>query len=230
LEKEKSWQRMRFKGNKVWVSTHPDGKPAVKEGKVLIKYRLDQDYEYRVHPHSLKPLDTSPPTDGLPSPVPEEGESKVKKRQPKSKRDRTERGVGTSANAICIYTDGASSGNPGPAGIGILLRHGKHEKEISKYIGIATNNIAELEAVRVALQELKKTAIPVRIFTDSSYVHGLLALGWKPKKNQELVDTIKEIMKRFEDIKFVKVRGHAGNEGNERADLLATTAIKSEAD
>ncbi|MEA3417444.1 MAG: RNase H family protein, partial [Thermodesulfobacteriota bacterium] len=55
-----------------------------------------------------------------------------------------------SDNTISIYTDGASSGNPGPSGIGILLRFKDHEKEISRNIGTATNNIAELEAIKTA--------------------------------------------------------------------------------
>jgi ribonuclease HI len=107
-----------------------------------------------------------------------------------------------------------------------LLKYGKKEKELSKYIGIATNNIAELEAIRIGLLELKTTDRPVRIFTDSSYAHGVLILGWKVKKNQELIKTIKKIISKFKDLQIVKVKGHAGIEGNERADLLATRAIK----
>ncbi|MBU4419881.1 MAG: ribonuclease HI, partial [Proteobacteria bacterium] len=126
---------------------------------------------------------------------------------------------------ICIYTDGASSGNPGPSGIGILLLYGDHEKEISKYIGPATNNIAELEAIRLALLELKRTDLPVKIFTDSSYAHGVLALGWEAKKNTELVKSIKKIISKFRELKFHKVKGHAGIDGNERANYLATSAV-----
>ena len=127
---------------------------------------------------------------------------------------------------IHVYTDGASSGNPGPSGIGIFLRYGVHEKEISQYIGIATNNIAELEAIRVGLSEIKNPELPVRFYTDSSYALGLLTLGWKPKKNQDIVKSIQNLMKKFKDLKFEKVRGHAGNEGNEMADRLATRANK----
>jgi len=126
---------------------------------------------------------------------------------------------------ICIYTDGASSGNPGPSGIGILLLYGGHEKEISKYIGPATNNIAELEAIRLALLELKRTDLPVKIFTDSSYAYGVLTLGWKAKKNAELVKSIKKIISKFTKLKFHKVKGHAGIDGNERANDLATSAV-----
>jgi ribonuclease HI len=133
---------------------------------------------------------------------------------------------GNAAQTIHLYTDGASSGNPGPAGIGIFLRYGIHEKEISQYIGMATNNIAELEAIRVGLSEIKNRALPVRVYTDSSYALGLLTRGWKPKKNQDLVKSIQKLMKTFRDLRFIKVRGHSGNEGNTRADRLATGAVK----
>jgi ribonuclease HI len=129
-------------------------------------------------------------------------------------------------DAICIFTDGASSGNPGPAGIGVLLRFGEREKEISKYIGTATNNIAELEAIRAGLNAVKNKALPVRVFTDSRYAYGVLVLGWKARKNQEIITSIKQMLSQFRDLKFIKVKGHAGIEGNERADLLATSAIE----
>lgn len=132
-------------------------------------------------------------------------------------------------NEIHIYTDGASSGNPGPSGIGVALYFGKHKKEeISKFIGVATNNIAELEAVKTALFALKNTHIPnpIKIFTDSSYVHGVLTLGWKAKKNQILIYSIKKEMEKFKNLKIIKIQGHAGIEGNEIADSLAVTAIK----
>ena len=216
---------MSFKGNKVWLATDQDGKPVVKNGKVLIKYQLDQDYEYWVYERSIKPVDQS--RKGYEKK--ERGRKSVQKFQKKSKTE-TDRGIElqeeTKRNGVIyIYTDGASSGNPGPSGIGVLLLFGKHEKEISRHIGIATNNIAELEAIKTGLLELKNTDLPVRVFTDSSYAYGILVLGWKARKNQALIRSIKERISKFKDLKFIKVKGHAGNEGNERADLLATSAI-----
>jgi ribonuclease HI len=76
------------------------------------------------------------------------------------------------------------------------------------------------------LLAVKKTDLPVRIFTDSRYAYGVLALGWKAKANNEMVLSIKKTMKKFKNLKIVKVKGHAGDEGNERADFLATSAIK----
>ena len=216
---------MQFKKNKVWLATDPKGHPITKNGKMLIKYQLEQEYEYWVHQKNIKPIDESSPESHIlkksetatASLLPDHTTSEIATRPPTA---------AATGNTIDIYTDGASSGNPGPAGIGILLKYGKKEKELSKFIGIATNNIAELEAIRVGLLELKTTDRPIRIFTDSSYAHGVLVLGWKVKKNQELIKTIKKIISKFNDLQIVKVKGHAGIEGNERADSLATMAIK----
>lgn len=218
------WKRMAFKKNKVWVAVQGDDIPLEKNGKVLIKYQKDQDYEYWVHKNSIKPLDSLDAKATDPK--------KKYRTSIKSQPSKIEPSTGcqediSCTNTICIYTDGASSGNPGPAGIGVLLCYEKHEKEISKYIGIATNNIAELEAIRVGLLEIKNPDLPVNVFTDSSYAYGVLVMGWKAKKNSELIDQIKKILTRFKNVKLLKVKGHAGHRGNERADFLATSAIKA---
>ncbi len=228
MNKDKTnWKRMKFKGNKVWLATGNDGKPAVKDGKVLIKYQLDQDYEYWVHKNVVKPVD-SPEPENTGRRKNQSGAKSSRKHKSKQRDYIQEEKISHAAgvDTICIYTDGASSGNPGPSGIGALLLFRNHEKEISKYIGIATNNIAELEAIRVALLELKQNDFPVRVFTDSSYAYGVLTLGWKAKKNLDLIRSIKKVMTKFKDLKFIKVRGHEGIEGNEKADFLATSALK----
>ncbi len=201
---------MAFKNNKVWMAVGEDGTPFEKNGKLLIKYQIDQDHEYWINRKNISKID----------PV-------AMKKKNKPVKDKPDIYVDTDlSNAVCIFTDGASSGNPGPAGIGVLMRYGKHEKKISRYIGETTNNVAELEAIRIALLEIKKTTLPVKLFTDSGYAYGLLVKGWKPKKNQDLVRFIKKTMIEFSDLQFVKVKGHAGIEGNEVADTLATSAIK----
>lgn len=211
---------MRFKGNKVWAACGEGGKLIVKNRKTVIKYQLDQDYEYKVFSEKLLPLNGSDAQER------EKVDKRHNKKFDKSVKISCDPSDNTiDDNAICIYTDGASSGNPGPSGIGAFLYYGKHQKEISEYIGIATNNIAELEAIRAGLLEVKKNNIPVKVFTDSSYAHGVLVLGWKARKNKELVEEIKKIILKFDDIKFIKVKGHAGCPGNERADFLATSAI-----
>lgn len=229
MGKEKTdWKRMIFKGNKVWLAINQDGKPILKSGKVLIKYQLDQDYEYWVHEKGVMPVNS------LQSEKTER--KKLKKNRPRKKSParldaKTERKTGFDTKTLCdntifIYTDGASSGNPGPSGIGILLRFKDHEKEISRNIGEATNNIAELEAIKTALLELKHYDYPVRLFTDSSYACGVLTLGWKARKNKGLINSIKKLISKFSDLQLIKVRGHDGFDGNEKADFLATSAIK----
>lgn len=127
---------------------------------------------------------------------------------------------------IKIYTDGACSGNPGKAGIGVVLICGKHKKEISKFIGDSTNNIAELEAIRQGLLAVKNKKTPIKIFTDSAYCIGALtSSSWNIKKNIGLINLIKTLMSKFNDLKFIKIDGHSGNEYNEMANALAASAI-----
>jgi len=220
-----SWKRMMFKSNKVWQAFGPDEKPLSKNGKVLIKYNINQEYEYWVNGNNLEEI--SQGASGKP-----QGTKKIKDKASSMNRKGIDKNSDPEgdipSDAICIYTDGASSGNPGPSGIGIFFRFGEHEKELSRHIGIATNNIAELEAIRTALLELKTTKKPVRIFTDSSYAYGVLTLNWKAKKNIGLINRIKKTMTSFSDLKLVKIKGHAGHAGNERADFLATRAVKNE--
>ena len=208
MEQDKpEWKRMRFKKNKVWLAVNRSGKPIEENGKVLIKYQLDQTHEYWVRKSNIKPLNSDP----------------LKTQQIENNATVSQAG---NKEQILIFTDGASSGNPGPAGIGVVLRFGEHEKEISEYIGLATNNMAELKAIETGLLAIKKTHLPVRLFTDSRYAYGVLTLGWKAKANYKMVQSIKKTMIKFKNLKIVKVKGHAGDAGNERADFLATSAIK----
>jgi ribonuclease HI len=211
---------MRFKKNKVWLATEADGRPLEKDGKVLIKYQLEQDYEYWVKKESVRSLDAAPQQEPPPKSEPGTKKSSVRGIAPAHNKDPA---VAGAENTIRIYTDGASSGNPGPSGIGVLLRFGAHEKEISEYIGEATNNIAELKAIQAGLLAVKNTDLPVEVYTDA---YGVLTLGWKSKKNINLIASIKKTISKFRDLAFFKVKGHTGHAGNERADSLATSAIR----
>jgi ribonuclease HI len=202
------WKRMCFKGNKVWLSLDNNGEPVEKNGKFLIKYQKKQDYEYWVHKDSIKIIS------------PENLKKQTQKKETEYKHDPE-----LKEKAICIFTDGASSGNPGPSGIGILLRYKDYKKKISEHIGIATNNIAELTAIKVGLKNVKNKKLPVRLYTDSGYAHGVLVNNWKPKKNNKLIQSIKKLMESFVDLKIIKVKGHAGIKDNETADSLATSAV-----
>jgi len=216
------WVRKQFKNNKVWVAADASGEPFVDNNKVLIKYQLDQTHQYWV---SFKAIDEI--TENSARRSPQKAVRAAGKRSDGTKRQvpATNHPANDEQNAIIIYTDGASSGNPGPSGIGVVMEYNGHEREISQYIGMATNNIAELTAVQMALLSIKRTDLPVRIYTDSSYVCGLLISGWKAQKNVALVGAIRALMTRFKDLKIIKVKGHGGIPGNEKADALATGAI-----
>ncbi len=217
-----AWKRMCFKTNKVWALTDQEGRFILKEGKVLIKYQKNQEHEYRVPEDSLKP--EHHPDCAAGHKAPKKGVSGVSvKKKPETVKSEE---ISIPDEAIIVYTDGASSGNPGPSGIGVVLTYQEHQKEISRYIGMATNNIAELEAIRTGLLEIKKKSLPVRLYTDSSYAIGVLTRGWKAKANQELIGAIKNLLSEFKDIRLIKVEGHSGVPANERADFLATSAIE----
>ena len=136
---------------------------------------------------------------------------------------------------IEIYTDGSSRGNPGPGGYGSVLSYNGNEKEISEGFRKTTNNRMELLAVIVALESLKTTKIPVKIYSDSKYVIDAITKGWlktwiqknfKGKKNKDLWLRYDKISMKFQ-ITFEWVKGHAGNIKNERCDVLAVEASKN---
>lgn len=138
------------------------------------------------------------------------------------------------AYMIEIYTDGASSGNPGPGGYGAILRSGQHYKELSAGYRKTTNNRMELLAVIKALEALKNLNQTVTIHSDSKYVidaiekrwvHGWVAKGFKDKKNKDLWLRYLELSK-LHQINFVWVRGHNGHPENERCDQLAVAASR----
>lgn len=134
------------------------------------------------------------------------------------------------ADAIHVWTDGACSGNPGPAGLGVVvIGDGDKEREISEYLGDGTNNIAELTAILRGLQSVSDPKRPVIVYSDSAYSIGLLSQNWKAKKNVELVAALRAECKRFPKLQFVKVLGHSGIVLNERVDVLATSAISRRA-
>ncbi|ACN15567.1 RnhA1 [Desulforapulum autotrophicum HRM2] len=215
---------MSFKNNKVWAAVLEGGDLAVDQGKVEIRYSLDQEYVYRVKPESLGPESLALSKKIVPD--------RAKKQEgPRSFLPRKEESPHPlipmpPQGVIQIYTDGASSGNPGPAGLGVVLLYGDHKREISESIGRATNNVAELNAIKRGLELLKRTDLPIEIHTDSTYCIGVLVKGWKPAMNQELILGIRKLMGRFKQLRLVKVKGHSGVQGNERADALATAGVK----
>ncbi|HJV85815.1 MAG TPA: ribonuclease HI [Noviherbaspirillum sp.] len=137
-----------------------------------------------------------------------------------------------------IYTDGACKGNPGPGGWGALLIAGGHKKEMFGGDPKTTNNRMELQAVIEALTALKRPC-EVIVHTDSQYVqkgisewiHGWKARGWKtaskePVKNVDLWQAL-DAAQAIHTIQWRWVKGHAGHDGNERADALANLGVAS---
>ncbi len=128
-------------------------------------------------------------------------------------------------NAIHVWTDGACTGNPGPAGLGVvIIEDGKH-RELSEYLGQGTNNIAELTAILRGLEEVPDRTRPVLVYSDSQYSIDMITKPWKAKANAELIDRLRKLSKQFTNLQFVKVAGHAGIVLNERVDQLATGAV-----
>lgn len=139
---------------------------------------------------------------------------------------------------IVIYTDGACSGNPGPGGYGAVLMIGDYRREISGYVAEATNNRMELLAAIQALSALKKPC-EVTLYSDSAYLVNAFARNWlegwqknnwrnsqkKEVENRDLWEQLVQLCQTHA-VTFIKVKGHADNEWNNRCDQLAVAAIK----
>ncbi len=138
-----------------------------------------------------------------------------------------------------IYTDGACSGNPGPGGWAALLQFNGTSKEISGAEANTTNNRMEMMAVIQALQALKRPC-HVRVHSDSALIINTMTLGWienwqakgwrkadkKPVENQDLWEAMLQAMNPH-SVEWIKVKGHADDERNNRVDALAVAAIKT---
>ena len=133
---------------------------------------------------------------------------------------------------ITIYTDGASSGNPGRGGYGVVLISGKHRLEKSEGYRLTTNNRMELMGVIAGLEALKIPGSKVVVYTDSKYVADAVEKGWvfqweskafKNKKNPDLWIRFLRIYRKH-IVRFVWIKGHSNNIENERCDQLAVEA------
>jgi len=144
--------------------------------------------------------------------------------------------AGLKEGKVIIYTDGACINNPGPGGYGVVIKNGKKTEELSGGYRMTTNNRMELMACIVGLSALKKP-LSVILFSDSKYVVDGISKGWakrwqsngwmrtktEPAVNPDLWEQLLKLCGKH-DVRFQWVRGHAGNEGNERCDELASKA------
>lgn len=242
---------MTLRESKVLARCEADGRLRAVGGRVEIRYKAGATKAYQAGERNLGVLpgstellpDETCPDD--PSLVPRApsggasgrtgsaargGSSQSRKDAAAQAHSSTHGPAAFARGGIVAYADGACSGNPGPCGLGVVVVDGEKRRELSEYLGIGTNNIAELTAILRVLESVTAgEARPVTVFTDSSYAIGVLSKGWKAKANQELIAEVKKALKRLAAVELRYVPGHSGVELNERADVLATDSVKRRA-
>jgi ribonuclease HI len=216
------WIEATLRGQRVLARARTDGSFAEEGGRVEIRYRPDDPRAYRA---SVRNLVVSPGASLEPDDkcVPAGAPVAPAARGPAAQAKTREHAI--PATAWQAFTDGACSGNPGPAGSGVVLvEPGGKLHEGLEYLGDATNNVAELTAILRALEWIPADVGPIVVHTDSQYAIGVLQKGWKAKANQELVAHVKRVVQdRGALLRYVP--GHEGVPLNERADELAREAI-----
>jgi ribonuclease HI len=219
--------RMWLRDQRVFAQVGADGElVADATGRVEVRYRLEDPRAYRAARANLRSIPGQEPVEAgagvaVTAAAARPRPPRAAPAAPAPAPARAHGGV----PPIIVYTDGACTGNPGPMGVGVVLSADGERKEISEYLGVGTNNIAELTAVLLGLEAITDRERPVRVHADSTYVIGVLARGFKAKANAELIGRIRLLMREFKDLAFVKVEGHAGVPENERCDELARAAV-----
>ena len=218
---------MMLRGARVLARCDERGELRADKGTVEVRYNPRAGKAYRAGVRNLDPIAGAEilPDDHCAEADPAAPSAK------KAKRAHTGAPPPTKAEGdeIVVYADGACSGNPGPAGLGVVMLQREGRRELSEYLGEGTNNIAELTAIQRAAEAVEDPARPVRLYTDSNYAIGVLTKGWKAKANVALVAAAKKALARLEDVSLHHVRGHAGVPLNERADALAVEAVETRA-
>lgn len=212
------WVEASLRGQTVLARAGHDGKLAEQGGRVEVRYRRTDGRAYFAAARNLtvgagaKVL----PDDACAPAEPVQAGTSQRKRPGEN---------AIPAGAWQAFTDGACSGNPGPAGSGVVLvEPGGKMHEGLEYLGEATNNVAELTAILRALEWIPADAPAIVVHTDSKYAIGVLQQGWKAKANGDLVARTKVVVKE-RGARLVYVPGHQGVPLNERADALAREAI-----
>lgn len=224
------WLFAMLRGQKVYAKAKADGTLDAVGGRVEIRYKPNDGRVYQAGSRNLEvvPGELMPDeTCGEAAPAPTKAERSAERKE-KAAASALAPGA-VPKDAYTVYADGACSGNPGPAGLGIVIvaPDGK-TAEGFEYLGTATNNIAELTAILRAAELVPDEAAAV-VHTDSQYSIGVLTKGWKAKANQELVANVKAALAKRKGWRIVYVPGHAGVPLNERADALAREAVGTRA-
>jgi ribonuclease HI len=232
------WVRALLRGQKVYARADATGALQAEGGKVEIRYKPHDGRRYDARAANLSGVEGPPLPDETCGPAEEvkkaeAGASKGPGNQAASRSAKPgsrPRALGLTGplpeGAVIVYADGAGSGNPGPAGLGVVVIDGDLRVEISEFLGEGTNNIAELTAVLRALEEVADVARPLVIHTDSQYTIGVVEKGWKAKANVELVQSLRAALADRQATRLKYVPGHSGVILNERADELAREAVK----
>lgn len=224
------WARAILRGQKVLARVRADGAFDSVGGRVEVRYKPNDGRAYRAAERNLERVPGEPllPDDAC-APA-QEAPAKTTSSQRKAiAATPAATPAAVPKGAWTVYADGACSGNPGPAGLGIVLvgPDGK-VAEGFEYLGVATNNVAELTAILRAAEIVPDEA-PAVVHTDSQYSIGVLTKGWKAKANQELIAGVKQALSKRGGWRIVYVPGHAGVPLNERADELAREAVRTRA-
>lgn len=228
------WIPMSLRGASVLARCDASGRLVVEGGRVEIRYKPRDGRAYRATAANLAPIDGASvlpdehcaPAEAV-APAAKASTTAKASKPAKAKASSPAKAPEHPDGAVIVYADGACSGNPGPAGLGVVIVDGERWSELSEYLGQGTNNIAELTAILRAAEELHGADKPVRIYTDSRYSIGVLTEGWKAKKNPELVASVKKALAGLRDVSLHYVPGHAGVALNEHADELAREAVSS---
>lgn len=223
------WVFAMLRGQKVYAKAKADGTLDAAGGRVEIRYKPNDG---RVYQAGARNLEVVPGGELMPdatcgdaAPAPTKAERSAERKASAAASALAPGAV--PKDAFTVYADGACSGNPGPAGLGIVIvaPDGKIA-EGYEYLGTGTNNVAELTAILRAAEIVPDGAAAV-VHTDSQYSIGVLTKGWKAKANQELVASVKAALAKRTGWRIVYVPGHAGVPLNERADELAREAVKT---
>jgi ribonuclease HI len=216
---EMPWIEASLRGQKVLARAKSDGTLEVSGGRVEIRYRPTDAKAYRAAASNLV---ITPGASVQPDDACVGGDAKATSRRSAKASESSP----VRAQWIA-YCDGACSGNPGPAGAGmVVIAPGGKIHEGYEYLGSSTNNVAELTGVLRSVESIPRDAESVAIHTDSKYAIGVLTQGWKAKANTELVLRARAVL-AGRNVRLVYVPGHSGVPMNERADELAREAVQS---